>query len=59
MLAPLGARFGLADGQVRPGGCDQIVVAHGISANSFRFAKLEQTMDQTGYRPTDDDFRVG
>jgi nucleoside-diphosphate-sugar epimerase len=33
------------------------VVAHGISANRYRFAELEQTMDRIGYRPTDDAFR--
>ena len=33
------------------------VVAHGISANRYRFAELEQTMDRIGYRPSDDAFR--
>ncbi len=32
------------------------VVAHGISANRYRFAELEQTMERIGYRPTDDAF---
>ena len=32
------------------------VVAHGISANRYRFAELEQTMNWIGYRPIDDAF---
>ena len=39
--------------------CDGIdfVVAHGISANRYRLAELERTMDRIGYQPVDDAFR--
>jgi hypothetical protein len=29
-------------------------IAHGISANRYRIADLEETMQELGYRPVDD-----
>jgi hypothetical protein len=37
----------------------EFMVAHGISANRYRRADLQDTMQQLSYRPIDDAWRTG